>query len=411
MSHKAARDPRLDFFRGLGMFVILIAHIPWNSWTDWIPARFGFSDGADLFVFCSGLASSLAFAPIFEKRGWLLGVARILHRMWQVYWAHIGGFLVVLAIVASADSYFGVDRYARQLMLGDFFVRLQFYAPGLMTLRFVPNYFDILPMYIAILGMIPIVMALAAVNRALVALAVIGSWLAANLGWLTLQADSASNREWFFDPFGWQLVFFTGFAFGKGWLPAPPRDGRLIAAAVLFILLAMPFSCQEGFGCYAGFGFFPTLGIVHDWLGPAIDKTHIGILRYAHFMATAYLAYLAAGPRGANLRGLIATAIGKVGQQTLAVFLTGLVGGHVLGIVLDVLGRGIAATALVNIIGAASLVAAATFVSWFKSSPWTAVSLQGNRRTARSVDAAEFTADATRKVTSPDCRRPAPTHS
>lgn len=152
MSYKAARDPRLDFFRGLGMFIILIAHIPWNSWTDWISARFGFSDGADLFVFCSGLASSLAFAPIFETRGWLLGVARILHRMWQVYWAHIGGFLVVLAIVASADIYFGGDRYARQLMLGDFFARLQFYAPGLMTLRFVPNYFDILPMYIAILA-------------------------------------------------------------------------------------------------------------------------------------------------------------------------------------------------------------------------------------------------------------------
>ncbi|MDE2364661.1 MAG: OpgC domain-containing protein [Hyphomicrobiales bacterium] len=370
MSGQAARDPRLDFFRGLGMFIILIAHIPWNSWTDWIPARFGFSDGADLFVFCSGLASSLAFAPIFERRGWFVGVARILHRMWQVYWAHIGGFLVVLAIVAAADAHFGGGRYSQELMLGDFFTRFQVYAPGLMTLRFVPNYFDILPMYIAILGMIPIAMALASISRGLVAIAVIASWFATNAGFLTVQADPLSGRDWFFDPFGWQLVFFTGFAFGKGWLSPPPPDRRLIIAAVALIVLAAPVSCQNGFGCYAGFGYFPTLGALHDWLGPVIDKTHIGMLRYVHFLATAYLAYLAAGPRGANLRGPIAAAVGRVGQQTLAVFLTGLVGGHVLGIALDVLGRNAMTTAFVNLIGAASLIVAAAVVAWVKSAPW-----------------------------------------
>jgi hypothetical protein len=50
------RDPRLDFFRGLAMFIILIAHVPSNWWTLWIPARFGFSDATEIFVFCSGMA-------------------------------------------------------------------------------------------------------------------------------------------------------------------------------------------------------------------------------------------------------------------------------------------------------------------------------------------------------------------
>ncbi|MCC2100169.1 MAG: OpgC domain-containing protein, partial [Hyphomicrobiales bacterium] len=100
---RAPRDPRLDFFRGIGMFIILVAHIPWNPWTNWIPARFGFSDAADLFVFCSGMASALAFATIFDRNGLLLGGLRILHRVWQVYWAHIGGFFVVLGLIASAD--------------------------------------------------------------------------------------------------------------------------------------------------------------------------------------------------------------------------------------------------------------------------------------------------------------------
>ncbi|MGI9369303.1 MAG: OpgC domain-containing protein, partial [Ruegeria sp.] len=38
------RDPRLDFYRGIAMFIILIAHIPGDPWARWIPARFGYSD-------------------------------------------------------------------------------------------------------------------------------------------------------------------------------------------------------------------------------------------------------------------------------------------------------------------------------------------------------------------------------
>ena len=64
------RDLRLDFFRGVGMFIILIAHITDNPWTLWIPARFGFSDATEIFVFCSGMASAIAFGGVFERAGW-----------------------------------------------------------------------------------------------------------------------------------------------------------------------------------------------------------------------------------------------------------------------------------------------------------------------------------------------------
>ena len=91
---KPPRDLRLDFFRGVAMFIILLAHTPGNTWTLWIPARFGFSDATEIFVFCSGMASAFAFGSVFLKKSWFLGAARIMFRVWQVYWAHIG---VVLA--------------------------------------------------------------------------------------------------------------------------------------------------------------------------------------------------------------------------------------------------------------------------------------------------------------------------
>ena len=137
------RDPRLDFFRGVGMFIILIAHIPWNTWADWIPARFGFSDAADLFVFCSGMASAVAFGRVFTDCGWFNGAARILHRMWQVYWAHVGCFLVTVSLYVSVDSWLGESRYlSADSPLNYLFADTRHALVDFLTLTWAPNYFD-----------------------------------------------------------------------------------------------------------------------------------------------------------------------------------------------------------------------------------------------------------------------------
>ena len=81
MPAKRARDPRLDFFRGLAMLIIFVVHVPGNSWSQYIPARFGFSSAAEMFVFCSGCTSSLAFGAVFVRRGWRIGTVRIAHRI------------------------------------------------------------------------------------------------------------------------------------------------------------------------------------------------------------------------------------------------------------------------------------------------------------------------------------------
>ena len=136
------------------------------------------------------------------------------------------------------------------------------------------------------------------------------------------------------------------------------------------MVAAAPFSCRNGFSCYQGWGYFPVLSQVQDWLGPVITKTDEGLFRYIHFMATVYLAWYLAGEHGSNLKGVAVDVMIKVGQQTLAVFLTGLVVAHALGIFLDRLGRGFFVTGFANLLGLAILVAAAYLTAWFKSSPW-----------------------------------------
>jgi len=371
------RDPRLDFFRGLTMFIILIAHVPNNWLALWIPARFGFSDATEVFVFCSGMASAIAFGSVFRDRGLLMGTLRVGYRVWQVYWAHIGLFLAVAAAMVALDVSLLFERgYTAQLNLIRFFNNAAPNLVGLLTLTYVPNYFDILPMYLVILAMMPVMIALARVNRWLAFGAVSIVWLGANVGGWALPAEPWSNREWFFNPFGWQLVFFTGFALMSGWLPAPPVKRWIVAVAALIVLFTIPLAYFRITGAVPAIRAWRS-----DW-GFLIQKTDFGILRYIHFLALAYLAWVAVGPNGRRLiapetggvlariwRRLLAVIM-KVGQQSLAVFVVSMFLAQLLGVVLDVLGRSNGSMLLINLIGFSLITAAAYGAGWFKSQPW-----------------------------------------
>jgi hypothetical protein len=309
------RDLRLDVFRGLAMLIILVAHVPGNTWALWIPARFGFSDATEIFVFCSGLASALAFGPAFVERGWPLGTARIAFRVWQVYWAHVGVFLATVALLAAIDlNGWGAGdlRYVTRPWVAPFFERTEEALIGLLTLRYVPGLFDILPMYLVILAMVPIVMALWRAGGGPAAAAfVVVTWGAATTAGLGLGAGALNfpatpwgEETWFFNPFGWQLVFFTGFAFGMGWLKPPLVDRRLIALAAAVLLISAPLAWHN---LHQGHYFAPgspvavALGAARAALEPLWWKPWQGALRFVHFLALAYLAWVAVGPGGRRL--------------------------------------------------------------------------------------------------------------
>ena len=372
-SRPKQRDPRLDFFRGIGMFIILIAHITDNPWALWIPARFGFSDATEMFVFCSGMASALAFGAVFRRAGWLMGTLQIAHRVWQVYWVHLGVFFVtlLLMLLLNASGLFPKDEVGR-LNLYPFVNNTGANLIGLMTLTYVPNYFDILPMYMVNLVLIPVMMALARADVRLAILASVALWMAASAG-LNLPAElwfsRPSDRQWFFNPFAWQLVFFAGFALMSGWIPAPPVRRDLIWLALGIVVLSIPFAWYKIIGMFE---------FIRDWRGSwgfLFDKTDFGILRFVHFLALAYLAWAVAGPAGTHLQrkgwaGAVIGLISRVGQQSLAVFATSMVLARVFGAVLSLTDHGPLAALAVNLVGFAVIIAVAHMTAFFKAKPW-----------------------------------------
>ncbi|MEL7166872.1 MAG: OpgC domain-containing protein [Pseudomonadota bacterium] len=391
------RDIRLDFFRGLAMFIILFAHTPGNFITSWIPARFGFSDATEIFVFCSGMASAIAFGATFDRAGFGLGCARVAYRIWQVYWAHVGLFFATAALLVFLTDLEGSWRnYWGQLNLWMLFVE---HREGLwenpnilfsfMTLQWVPNLFDILPMYMVILAMMPLVILLARVHLGLLAVVSIGLWFMGQRAWtealglpyLNFTAepwvgDDDWQRRWFLNPFGWQLVFFTGFAFMRGWIPKPPVNAALFGLAALIVLANVPLS-NIGVREF-GFEWAREWRIENRQL---ISKTDFGILRYVQFLALGYVCWVLAGDKGDRLRASASNIVGrvwaailrvilKVGQQSLAVFVVSIFVARFNGFAMDMLGREVGTSLAVNAFGCGCLILTAYLAGWFKSVPW-----------------------------------------
>ncbi|MEM8579491.1 MAG: OpgC domain-containing protein [Pseudomonadota bacterium] len=390
------RDLRLDFFRGIAMFIILFAHTPGNFLTSWIPARWGFSDATEIFVFCSGMASAIAFGATFDRVGMALGSARVVFRIWQVYWAHVGLFFATAAMLAFlTDLDITTRNYWGQMNLWMLFVdhREELWTnPDIlfrfMTLQWVPNLFDILPMYMVILAIMPAIMLLARVHFGVVAAFSVLLWVGAQRAWMeglglpylnfTAEPWVGSDdwqRRWFLNPFGWQLVFFTGFAFMRGWLPKPPVTPLLFGLCLLIVLANVPLS-NIGVREF-GFDWAREWRIENRQL---ISKTDFGVLRYVQFLALAYVMWVLAGDKGDRLRagaGALGRAwapvlriVLKVGQQSLAVFVVSIFVARFNGFAMDMLGRDVPTTLAVNAFGCACLIATAYGAGWFKSVPW-----------------------------------------
>ena len=347
------------------MLIIFVAHVRGNSWTQFIPARFGFSSAAEMFVFCSGYASALAFGSVFVQQGWQAGTARILRRIWQLYRAHVAlyfalAFLLIVAATLGFESEHAAADLGLQGLPAD---RLSVLAE-VMTLSYVPDFLNILPMYLVLLAVVPLAMGASRFSPWLTIAASVAMWGVVQKTEFNLPAGGATGRMWFFDPFAWQLMFFTGFALGMGWLK-PPRLNHpvLLPASFAVIALSIPIN-------FWGFtDNLPALAAIRNWLIPdgLTATTQLHFLRYAHFLCLAYvtLSVLYRWPGVLGCR--FASPVLTVGRQSLPAFVSSVILAWIAGLALDATGRGFLPVAVVNLAGFGTVFVVAKGAAWLKS--------------------------------------------
>jgi hypothetical protein len=354
---KKPRDPRLDFFRGVSLLAIFFAHVPGGWAREFIWARFGLSDAAHVFVFISGFAAAIAFGGSFAKFGFATGSARIAWRVCQLYACHLALFFLALFLVAA----FGLD-YAVYLGIDGFFADPATRLVELFTLRYVPTYFDILPLYMLVLASVPLVMALARIHPGLVIALSVASWSFVQATGFNLPAGE--GRSWGFNPFAWQLIFLAGFAFSRGWIQAPKPTPILLA--VCFGYLA--------FGAIAEvpwvWTLHPDLDAVHEWAYAHAHKPNLDLRQFAHFLALAFVALWFVRDRLHWLTSPWGMPFVRLGRQALPVFFAGMALSHLGGIAMGALGTGLEIQIVVHVLGVGGLFAAAGIARYVKNAPW-----------------------------------------
>jgi hypothetical protein len=359
------RDLRLDFFRGLSLFFIFIDHIPNNSLSYGTVQVIAFSDAAEVFIFISGYTAALVYGQLLLRRGALLATVQIYYRVWQLYVAHIFIFVIYTAEVSYAALRLPARNYSDELRLSKFLQAPDFAIIKTLMLQYQPEFLDILPLYIVLLAVFPLVLLLQRLRPfSPLLLSFVIYLLTLYYGWEP--KTYPDNEGWFFNPFAWQFLFVVGATAGTAqsaaqplmppW-PWIPRVAIAIAIAVAVIKLSWIIN-----GSWDGIPalFFDQLAETAD------DKSDLSPARLLSFFALV-LAVVHFMPRDAAIfRHPLSKLAITCGQHSLHVFC--------LGILLSVLGRfivtavssGLLMQLAVNVAGLALMVALAQLMSWYR---------------------------------------------
>src|SRR5258708_15417156 len=254
----------IDLWCGLAVLMIFIDHVPENVFQHVTQKNFGFSDAAELFVFLSGVSVALAYGTRFFEGETAVAVRAVLRRAFTLYWVQILISLLIIAIFAGAAALWNEDDLLED---ADAVVSnpLQMTAGILALLHQLENP-NILPLYIALLLMTPLLLALARRDDRLMLAASAGIYLAARAFSLNLSTWPVEGT-WFFNPIAWQLIFaigiFAGRRFKRGGIS---YDLRLLAACLPVVAIAAVVR-TDAFGYASGRG-----------------QTHLGLARLLPFL-------------------------------------------------------------------------------------------------------------------------------
>jgi len=358
-----ARDLRLDLFRGLALWFIFVDHVPDNV-VSWLTVRnYGFSDATEIFVYISGYTAVIAYSRMMARQGWVRAAARIWRRVWQLYVAHIllfVAFIAQIAWVSTKSDTAALIEEMQLLGLGQDPYRALLEAA---LLNFRPTNLDVLPLYIVLLAVFPLVLPVLLRWPKAVLLASLALYAATcHFDWnLT---GYPAEKVWFFNPMAWQVVFYTGavmavLAPDLGWIDRWRRPVSIAAFLYLcfaaFIALSWHYNSLEN--------LIPD--IVARQIYP-IDKTNVDILRFLHFLAIAWFVRIVIPPDAPFLRWRLLEPLRRCGEHSLQIFCVGtflalsaqIVDAHFDGSLLSQL--------VVSFLGIAIMTAFAYAATWFK---------------------------------------------
>ncbi|MER2269446.1 OpgC family protein [Methylobacterium oxalidis] len=307
----------IDFWRGLALVTIFINHIPGNTFERYTYSQYGISDAAELFVFLAGWSIGIATRTRDGRpEPALRSVLRLMSRTIEVYRAQITVMAIALALIAGTALLLDNPLILEWHNAGTFFADPIQTIVGIVLLTHQLGFFNILPLYVVLLGIAPVFILLARVSR-LAALALSAGLYLTSLVEEWNLPSWPGQGDWFFNPLCWQLLLVLGFVLEdwnrrsdtlRRWSRrlTPLGIGIVLGGIVLSVLELRP----------------DPLLVPEPRLIFTFDKTYLSPARLIHFLGVV-LAFQAVYAMLAPRIGIVVGYLTSLGRNSLAVFSMG----------------------------------------------------------------------------------------
>ncbi len=346
------RDLRIDVIRGLALLMIFVDHMPNDLLNRVTLHNFGFADAAEVFVLLAGYSAMLAYGRSFQRDGAVRGLRKVAVRCARIYLFQAGLLLTTLLVVEGWSLHYHIKPGIMAPILG---APVKGLAHGL-TLSALPSYLDILPLYVVLLAVFPLIYF--GLRRAPVLTMVLSAcvWAAAGRFQQLDLPNWLDGHGWYFDPFAWQFLFAIGAvlymltARGAGSLPRNVWLVRLCVAYLAFAFIqGAPFQDWN----------LPNL---HPLAMAQPDKSRLNWLRIIDILCLFYITMSSQAVRSLANKAWL-RPLAACGQHSLEVFSLGCVLALLGRLVFRTDGVSLATEVGVNVVGLTAMCAAALWLS------------------------------------------------
>ncbi|SKA35626.1 hypothetical protein SAMN02745126_05696 [Enhydrobacter aerosaccus] len=229
----AGRLAILDGLRGYFLVFMFLNHLTFTGGYLLVllnHAELAFVEGAQGFVFLSGLLAGLVHGRRMARHGLGTATVAIWNRAAEIYAYALGCVLIILVLQTLLPGSWVYWHH----WLGDLHFGRGRHVAASALLLYQPDYLDVLPQYVVYLLATPPLIWLCLQGRwAWVAGGSIVLWLAVQLGAHLALADAVARLlplRAYFNAFAWQLVFVAGLVLGTAMIQDRIDWSRLFRA-------------------------------------------------------------------------------------------------------------------------------------------------------------------------------------